>query len=203
MIYPPPTPPVVSGIPAHHSGTRNHPPTRVVIHSAVMDNRPGAARLLGQWNAEGTTGGSWHYSVDAEGPIQCSYDRFVCWHAPPNGHSIGIEMADRPVAVPTVTGKALRQLRKTWRWATPRHRAMREHTARLTAELCLAYELPPRYVGPIGLRLGRKGWTTHRAVTLAYRQSTHWDPGFWPRRRFARLVASYYADAKLGEGVNE
>ena len=33
---------------------------------------------------------------------------------------------------------------------------------------------------------GQKGWTTHRQVSLAFGQSSHWDPGFWPRRMFGR-----------------
>ena len=194
MTLPPPTPPVVGGIPRHHSGESNHPPTRVVIHSAVMDCKVGAARLLAAWNRDGTTAGSWHYATDPAETIQCSFDRFVCWHAPPNGRSIGIEMADRPIPHPTVKGRALQRLRKTWRWRTLEHRKMLHRTARLTAELCAAYDLPPLYVGPVGLRAGRKGWTTHAAVSLAWRQSTHWDPGWWPRRRFGRLVCRYYGE---------
>jgi hypothetical protein len=192
---------VVGGIPKHHSGQLNHPPTLVVIHSAVMDCKVGAARLLGAWNRDGTTGGSWHYATDPAETIQCSYDRFVCWAAPPNGHKLHIEMADRPIPKPTARGRALQALRKTWRWRTLEHRKMLERTARLTAGLCLAYGLPPRYVGPIGLKLGRKGWTTHAAVTLAFRQSTHWDPGWWPHRRFARRVRAIHAEL-LAEGVN-
>lgn len=194
--YAPPAPPVVGGVPANHSGENNHPPQLVVVHSAVMDCRPGAARLLGEWNRDGTTGGSWHYAVDPEETIQCSWDRFVTWAAPPNRTSWGgvlhIEMADRPTPAPTVRGRALQKLRRTWRWRRREQQQMLQRTAHLVAQLCLAYDLPPRYVGPIAQRLGRKGWTTHAARTIAYRQSTHWDPGFWPRRKFGRLVAARY-----------
>lgn len=203
MTIPPPTPPVVGGIPARHSGPTNHPPAHVVIHSAVMDCKVGAARLLGAWNRDGTTGGSWHYSTDPAETIQCSFDRFTCHAAPPNGHKLHIEMADRPIPKPTARGRALQRLRKVWRWRTLEHQKMLHRTARLTAHLCLAYDLPLRYVGPIGLRLGRKGWTTHAAVTIAFRQSTHWDPGRWPRRRFGRLVVQYGAELSTAEGVNK
>jgi hypothetical protein len=192
VTFAPPSPPVVGGIPARHSGEHNHPPTLVVVHSAVMDCRPGAARLLGEWNRRGTTGGSWHYATDPDETIQCSYDRFVCHAAPPNGRVLHIEMADRPAPVPGVKGKARAALRRTWRWRTPAHGKMLARTAELVAELCLGYDLPPRYVGPIGQRLGRKGWSTHAARTIAFRQSTHWDPGFWPRLRFGRMVLAHY-----------
>ena len=170
-----PSPPVVGGYPANHSGQSNHPPTRVVIHSAVMDCRPGAARLLGAWNRDGTTGGSWHYATDPAETIQCSYDRFVCWHAPPNGRSIGIEMADRPSS-------------SAARWLLPGHARMLRRTAHLAAELCLAYDLPLVFLGPAQLQAGRKGITTHAMVSEAFGQSSHWDPGGWPRKRFMRMA---------------
>lgn len=192
-VAPPPSPPVVGGIPAHHSGEENHPITRVVIHSAVIACEVGAARTLGAWNRDGVTAGSWHYATDPAETIQCSFDRFVCWHAPPNDGSIGIEMADWPAPVPGVKGKALAALRKSWRWRTLAHRKMLQRTARLTAELCLAYDLPPCFLGVNALRHGGKGWTTHATVSAAFGQSSHWDPGFWPRRRFARMVGKHYA----------
>lgn len=175
---PPPAPPVIGGIPANHSGQGNHPITRVVIHSAVMDCRPGAAQLLASWNRAGKTGGSWHYAVDPAETIQCSYDRFVCWHAPPNTHSIGIEMADRPAT-------------SSLRWLLPAQRRMLRRTARLTAELCLAYDLPLVFLGPAQLAAGRKGITTHAMVSETWNQSSHWDPGGWPRAKFMRMVRKH------------
>lgn len=186
----PPSPPVIGGVPAKHSGTDNHPPRRVVIHSAVTPCKPGMARLLGEMNRDGTTGGSWHYSVDPESTFQCSFDRFVCWHAPPNSNSLGIEMADTPGPVPhdppgTAAWKAAKRV---WRWRRPEQRAMLRRTAVLTARLLLAYDLPVRYVGARGLRAGKRGVTTHAAVSQTWGQSTHWDPGFWPRRWFMHMV---------------
>lgn len=191
---PPPSPPVVGGTPKRHSGEGNHPITRVVIHSAVIPCEVGRAKQLAEWNRTGATGGSWHYAVDPAETIQCSYDRFTCHHAPPNSHSIGIEMCDWPAGVPVKSLRA--KARRTWRWRTFAHKKMLTRTARLTAELCLAYDLPIRFVGPAGLRKGRKGITTHASVSAAFGQSSHWDPGFWPRRRFMRLVRGHVADLR-------
>jgi hypothetical protein len=162
MRFPAPTPPVVGGIPKRHSGESNKPPLHVVIHSAVIPCEPGRARQLGAWNRDGTTGGSWHYATDPDETIQCSYDRFVCHAAPPNPRKIHIEMCDWPAPVPK---SRIAQLRKVWRWRGTAHTKMLKRTARLTAELCLAYDLPLQYVGPKGLKAGRPGVTTHAAVT--------------------------------------
>lgn len=186
----PPTP--HGGVPAHHSGTGNKPITRVVIHSAVMPCEPGRARQLAEWNARGTTGGSWHYAVDPTATVQCSWDSYVCWHAPPNSGSLGIEMADYPGQRPTGARAVIHRLRKAWRWTSPNHRKMLERTAILTAALLRGYDLPPVYLTVRDLRAGRKGFTTHKNVSRAFGQSTHWDPGWWPRRRFTRRVVHHY-----------
>lgn len=183
------SPPVVGGEPALHSGTNNKPVNRVVIHSAVMPCERGRARQLGKMNQLGSTGGSWHYATDPGEAIQCSWDSYVCWHAPPNLHSLGIEMADAPGPRPVgLTKRALWNLRKSWRWADANHRAMLDVTARLTAELVVVYDLPVRWLTVSDLRAGRRGVTSHDNVSRAWHQSTHWDPGWWPRRRFMRKV---------------
>lgn len=187
----PPAPPApFGGVPARHSGETNHPPSRVVIHSAVVPCERGRARQLAEWNAKGSTGGSWHYATDPGATLQCSWDRFVCHHAPPNGHSLGIEMADIPGRPPTAKrGTRLWwNLRKVWRWRDAAHRATLQRTADLTGDLLLAYGLPAVWVTPAGLRKGRRGVTSHNNVSRAFGQSSHWDPGWWPRRRFMRLV---------------
>jgi hypothetical protein len=190
--FPVPAPQVVGGVPHVHSGKNNHPINRVVIHSAVMKCVPGGARQLGNMNQHSTTG-SWHYATDPVEAIQCSYDSYVCWHAPPNPHSLGIEMADYPVPFPS--GRRTRawwhRLKQVWRWRGPNHRKMLHVTAKLTAELLLGYDLPIEFLGVRDLRAGKRGFTTHANVSKAFGESTHWDPGAWPRRKFVRLVKRY------------
>lgn len=189
-IRPPAPPHPFGGVPANHSGTGNKPIRRVVVHSAVTPCEPGRARQLAEWNAEGSTGGSWHYSTDPVDTFQCSWDSFVCWHAPPNDGSLGVEMADTPGPRPAAKPRSRLwwNLRKVWRWRSRNHRAMLRRTAHLVAHLCLAYDLPLEFLTVAKLRAGRRGWTVHANVSKAFHQSEHWDPGWWPRRRFARLV---------------
>jgi hypothetical protein len=184
--YPPPNPPVIDGSPAKHSGLDNKPINRVVIHSAVMPCEPGRAKQLGHMNSVGSGGGSWHYAVDPTATYQCSYDRYVCWHAPPNSHSIGIEMADNPSRLPG-------------RWLRKNQKLMLERTAKLTAELCLAYGIPIRFLSVEDVKAGRRGITTHNNVSKAFHQSSHWDPGSWPRATFMKRVHAH-ADAIKKKG---
>lgn len=191
----PPAP--YGGVPARHSGEGNKPIRRVVIHSAVMPCEPGRARQLAEWNAKGTTGGSWHYATDPAATFQCSWDSFVCHHAPPNAGSLGVEMADYPGQRPTgKTRAALHKLRKVWRWARKPHRLMLARTARLTAELVVDYSLPVEFLSVRQLRAGQRGITTHDNVSKAWGQSSHWDPGWWPRRRFMRMVRREVANIR-------
>jgi hypothetical protein len=106
-------------------------------------------------------------------------------------------MADYPKPWPTDRRKAaIASYMRTWRWAGLNHRKMLRRTAHLTAELCLANDLPIRFLSAKDLRAGRKGITTHANVSAAFGQSSHWDPGAWPRRRFMRLVRKYARDLR-------
>lgn len=183
--HPAPAPPY-AGPPYRSSAGNNKPIDRVVIHSTVSSSRPGTARGIARYFRSSSAGGSAHYVIDADETLQTAYDSVIAWHAPPNAHSLGVELCDDP--------SDPRGLR---RWDDPDHAAVLERAALLVAELCLAYGVPARYLGPVRLKLGRRGVTTHAAVSTAFRQSTHWDPGTWPRRRFMRRVRAHIKRLEL------
>lgn len=195
--FPAPAPPYL-GPPAHSSDGENKPVNRIVIHSTVSACKAGGARQIAAYFKSSSAGGSAHYVVDPGEVVQVAYDSVICWHAPPNQHSLGIEMCDTPGPVPDdkPATAAYKAARRRWRWRLPQQQQLLERTAQLTAELALAYRVPIRYVGPVRLRLGWRGITTHAAVSLAWRQSTHWDPGFWPRREFMRRVRRHAAQLR-------
>lgn len=185
----PPEPPYL-GPPDKSTPGSNKPITRVVIHSTVSPCKPGGARQIAAYFRSASAGGSAHYVVDPAETVQAAYDSVICWHAPPNPGSLGIEMCDIPGPVPNDPPGSARwkAARRSWRWARPEQQAMLKRTAELTAHLCLAYDVPIVWVDALRLRGGGHGITTHAEVSKAFGQSTHWDPGFWPRRRFMRLV---------------
>jgi N-acetylmuramoyl-L-alanine amidase CwlA len=174
----PPAPPYL-GPASFHGGADNKPIRRIVIHSTVSPCVPGGARAIARYFRSPQARGSAHYVVDPVEAVQVVYDSVVAYHAPPNQHSIGVELCD----MPTNTNKL--------RWKGANHRAMLDRAARLTAQLCVAYGVPMRFRNAAQLRAGRWGVTTHHEVSQAFGQSTHWDPGAWPRRRFMRKVRRY------------
>lgn len=174
MSYPAPAPPFIQA--RWYSTRSNKPIKRIVIHGAVTPCRRGAARALALYFARTDRAASAHYNVDPAEVYQSVYDSHVAYHDGTNDKSLAVEMADE------VEGPLSR-------WKDTPHRRTLRGTARLTAELCLAYDVPARWLGPVRARLGRKGITTHNVMRLAFPGSTtHWDPGKWPRRRFMRLV---------------
>lgn len=172
--YPAPNPPYL-GPAAHTSSGSNKPIKRVVIHSTVSPCVEGQARKTAAYFRHPSSGGSAHYVVDPGETVQVVYDGVIAWHAPPNAGSLGIELCEYPTT-------------DVRRWDDNNHQQLLHRAALLTAQLCLAYGVPPYFRPSWQLRAGMRGVTTHNMVSKAWGQSTHWDPGAWPRRKFMRLV---------------
>lgn len=201
----PPNPPY-RGPAAHTSAGANKPLHRIAIHSTVSPCEPGGAEKIAAYFRSPSSGGSAHYVVDPDKVVQVVFDNVVAWHAPgcdwsatshpepESVHSIGIEMCDTPGPVPgDKPGSAKwKAAKRAWRWGNPNQLKMLHRTARLTARLCAAYGIPPQFLTVAELKAGKNGVTTHNNVSTAFHRSTHWDPGFWPRRYFMTLVRARY-----------
>jgi hypothetical protein len=183
-------------------------PALIVMHSTVTGTKAGAARSVARYFATETQPTSAHYVVDAAEIIQCVPDHNEAWHCGYNKNSIGIEMCDMPVLGnmghwlvpasqrtgprPIFHGHAITPLR----WIEPSHRAMLSRAAHLTAQLCLAYDIPIRLLSNSELedwdRKGKHaadgGIVTHQQMSQVFRQSDHWDPGAWPSQLFLKRV---------------
>lgn len=159
-------------------------PKRIVLHSTVTPCDYGWARKVGYFFAHEDNKTSAHYGVDPGEVIQYVPDHRVAYHCGYNENSLAVEMCEYPTLVNAL------------RWLTPKHIKMRRRAQRLTARLCLYYGIPPYFVGVKGLLADKDGVTTHRCMSKAYKQSTHWDPGSWPRRLFMRGVRKHYAYLK-------
>lgn len=179
MRFKAPAPPYRPAL--HRSPGHNKPIHRIVIHSTVSPSKPGQAHVVARYFQTVAAGGSAHYVVDPLEVVQSVLDDEIAWHAPPNANSLGVEMCDMPSRLPG-------------RWVLPGPRAVLRRTARLTAELCLAYGVPMDKLTVADLKAGRHGICGHADVSQAFHQSTHWDPGYFPWRRFLKLVRAHAAE---------
>jgi N-acetylmuramoyl-L-alanine amidase CwlA len=173
---------------ARHTGEHQASIKWIVLHSTVGPSKAGSARSVAHWWASGnspTT--SAHYVVDVSETIQCVLDHTVAYHCGYNYESIAVEICEYP----SQTNQA--------RWNDATHRQLMKNAARLVAELCLAYDIPPWFVGVNDLKKGKKGVTTHAKMSEAFHKSTHWDPGAWQQVRFMRMVRKEYKNIQKGK----
>lgn len=207
----PPNPPYIPS--PHVSQGLNKPKKRIVLHSTVSACVPGGARAIAAFFQQPSTEGSSHYVHDPNETIQCVYDDAIAWHAPGAGwsdkdhplpaniYSLGNEMCDTPGPLPndkpgTAAWKAAK---RSWRWIRPNQIKMLHRTARSVARQAAAYDVPVQFLTVKDLKAGKEGITTHNNVSRAFHQSTHWDPGFWPRRYFMAITKRHYKKLMAGK----
>lgn len=171
------------------SGPGNITPTRVVVHttSPVVGypkaSQPGMAASTARYFASGATIGSAHYVVDVAGEQHCVPDAIVANHAPPNGHSIGIEIC--------AEGGNYAQSYTREQWLSPQVWPAVLNAAKRTRELCQRFGIPMVRLTVQDLLLGRHGVCGHVDVSNAWHQSTHSDPGpGFPWPEFMQAVNS-------------
>jgi len=121
---------------------------------------------------------SFHYAVDADSCTRCVPDMLTAWHAGHTGNArgIGIELCGRA-----------NQTRAQWldELSLPTLCI----AARLVADLCREYHIPPVLVDVPGLVLGHRGITTHSMCGAAWHESDHYDPGpHFPLGDFVQAV---------------
>jgi hypothetical protein len=180
MNYPAPNP-KYAGPPKFHGAANNDPITRVVIHGTVSRCVPGGAIAVARYFRDLVIRpSSAHYVCDPLFTRQVTWDSVVAYHAPPNQHSIGIELCD-------IQGGSPR------RWRGPNHRLMLNRGALVTAKLCAAYGIPPIRLTVTELKEGKHGICGHVDVSNAFHQTDHTDPGpDFPWGYFMDLVNKHY-----------
>lgn len=164
----------------HSSGVRIASQIRqVCIHSTEGDTAEGAASWFANPNSEGSA----NMVCDDKESFRTLPDGVVPWAAPGlNTSGYHIELA----------GYA-HWTRKEWL----AHIDTLNRAAYKAALRCKKYSIPARWVGPVRLRLGWKGLTTHRDVSyawplLARPAGFHTDPGpNFPKDIFLQLVKHY------------
>ena len=157
----------------------------IVVHTMEMDEKGETAENCAQWFRNPGAKVSAHYCIDANSIVQCVRDQDVAWAAPgANSDGIQIEHA----------GRAKQSGRD---WSDAYSTAMLERSAQLVADLCARYEIPVTWLYAADLVAGKRGITTHDAVSKAFKRGSHWDPGTgFPVERYLSLVR-----ARLGRAA--
>lgn len=158
---------VVNAAPSNHSLLHRNRTDLIVIHCTDGHEGGDAAEdSAAEFTKQLRRPRSYHYACDGNS-VACSVpENLIAWHCGRTGNlrSIAVELCGRAS-----------QTRAQW------YDAMSLATLRIGVRLCAdiarRHQLPAVYVGPEGLLSGERGITTHAAVSLAWAQSTHTDPG--------------------------
>jgi hypothetical protein len=176
--------PAVTRRAVHDSGSGNKPIRRVVIHATCPGvgypaaSKKGAASGTAKYFQMQSSGGSAHYIYDSSRHEEhCVPDSVTAWHAPPNAHSIGIEICGEASYTRT-------------QWLSAQVWPAVEEAAARTRELCARYGLPVRKLTVAQVKANAEGVCGHVDVSHAFRQTDHTDPGpNFPWDHFMALVA--------------
>lgn len=157
----------------------------VVLHSTENPIKSGTAKAVAQWFASAKAPqASAHYVVGPETVIRCVPEAAVAWAAPGANHT-GIQLE--------LVGQASKTEWSRKGLGQADGYDVLERAAELTRAICDRWAIPMERVDAEGLKAGKRGITTHAAVTEAFRKSTHIDPGGvgdaqWPWKLFLNLV---------------
>lgn len=175
---------------ANDDGQGNAPVNRVVIHATCggrgcpHESEVGVAANTAAYFAKKSTQASAHYIEDIEDEQHCVPDDVIAWHAPPNIHSIGIE----------VCGEAT-YTRDQWLSADVWPAVVKAATR--AKELCERFDIPKQKLGPAELAKGWRGICGHVDVSNTWHETTHTDPGpGFPWLEFMALIEDAPAKPK-------
>lgn len=174
----------------HQSAGSNLPVVRIVIHATCPPNVPypaasaaGQAAATARYFTSPASGGSAHYVCDVAGEEHCLPDDAIAWHAPPNPHSVGIEICGQS----TYTRDE---------WLSPQVWPAVQRAAARTNELAGRLGVPARRLTVDQVKANVAGVCGHVDVSQAFHQSDHTDPGpDFPWDRFMAELATPAAPA--------
>ncbi|QQY15078.1 N-acetylmuramoyl-L-alanine amidase [Cutibacterium avidum] len=177
----------------HHGGNSNTPITRLVIHATCPDvgypsaSRAGRAASTANYFATTDRPASAHYVCDIATTVQCLSEEVIGFHAPPNSHSIGIEICADGGSHASFEKASHAYTREQWLsddvWPAV------ERAAILARGICHRHHIPVRKLSTAQVKSGMSGICGHDNVSDAFHQSDHDDPGpHFPWNEFIAAV---------------
>ena len=167
----------------HYSGLRSPKSIKWIV---VHDTEGGTAESVANMFHRPSSVASTHLVVDQLDCYRMLDDTKIPWGAPgANTYGYHIEHV----------GYA-RWTRAEWL----AHDTTLRRGAYKAALRCVWYGIPARWVGKWGLKLGRKGITTHKDCSDAFSPGGHYDPGpNFPKDVYLGYVKKYIAEIKAGD----
>lgn len=165
----------------HHGGRTNLPITRIVIHATCPDvgypsaSRAGRAESTARYFQSTSRPASAHYVCDVATTVQCLAEDTIGYHAPPNAHSIGIEICADGGS--RASFKNPRHAYSGKEWLSPEVWPAVERAATLARQICERHQIPVRRLSAAQVKAGMAGICGHDNVSAAFHQSDHDDPG--------------------------
>lgn len=154
----------------------------ITLHGTVSACVVGGARGNAHYFQNRSAGGAAHYVTDPAEIIGCVDENTIAYHAPPNAHSLGIELCDWQGAGPDGDIDL---------WGDQPHKQMMNRAAALVVDITNRRpNIAREWRTADDLRAGRRnGITGHFCVAEAYGLTDHTDPGKWfPIDTFMGLV---------------
>jgi N-acetyl-anhydromuramyl-L-alanine amidase AmpD len=136
----------------------------LVVHVTAGREADRQSRNTAAWFADPRAGGSTHYAVDPVLITQCVLEEDTCFGAGGvNDRGIHVELCGSADQTPA-------------EWADEASTAELQLAARLFAELCFRYDIPPQRLTLDELKAEQPGITCHADACAVY-GGTHYDPG--------------------------
>jgi len=159
----------------------------IVVHSTESLEVEGGARAIATYFQNPPRKGSSHYVVDDREIIQCVKDSDTAAGAiGANQDGVHIEQC----------GKAAQTALE---WGDGYSMQVIDNCTKITAQLCLKFDIPVVWLTAAEIKAGAKGITSHAEIQKAYPSTGHTDPGVnYPKNRFLLLVG-YYLDKRKAE----
>lgn len=153
----------------------------IVVHSMEAPEKLTTAENVAAWFAGPSAPvASAHYCIDADSIVQCVREKDVAYHAPGSNHN-GIALEHAGYAKQSAED-----------WADDYSETMLRRSAELAARLCQKYDVPITFLDATDVALGKRGITTHRAVSAAFKKSDHTDPGLhFPMGHYLDLIREF------------
>lgn len=177
----------------HHGGNSNTPITRLVIHATCPDvgypsaSKAGRAVSTAEYFASTSRSASAHYVCDVSATVQCLSEETIGYHAPPNSHSIGIEICADGGSRASFEKASHAYTRE--QWLSPQVWPAVERAAILARGICHRHHIPVRKLTTAQVKSGMSGICGHDNVSDAFHQSDHDDPGpYFPWNEFIAAI---------------